>query len=388
MINKVRKICVVVNSRANYARIKSLLEEINKNKKFKLILVLGASAALNRFGALERIVNKDHFKIVDKLFSVVEGSELIAMAKTTGLSIVELSNILKNNKPDLVIAVADRYENLSIAITASYMNIPVAHIQGGEVTGSIDEKVRHAITKLSDLHFVSTMRAKDFVIKMGEPKSKVFLTGCPSIDLLKNLNFSLPKDFLIKYGSGGEVYIGEKYIVVLQHPVTTEFDKAEVQIEETIEGVKLFCEKTNYKAIWLWPNIDAGSDIFSKKIRAFQIRKPNYVRFIRNFKPEDYAKVLKNSKCIVGNSSSGIREASFLGVPSVNIGTRQSDRERGPNVKDVDYDRILIFKSITQQVNKKFKRSYLYGKGEAGKKITKILLNTKFTINKKLNYLD
>lgn len=388
MINKVRKICVVVNSRANYARIKSLLEEINKNKKFKLILVLGASAALNRFGALERIVNKDHFKIVDKLFSVVEGSELIAMAKTTGLSIVELSNILKNNKPDLVIAVADRYENLSIAVTASYMNIPVAHIQGGEVTGSIDEKVRHAITKLSDLHFVSTMRAKDFVIKMGEAKSKVFFTGCPSIDLLKKLNFSLPKDFLIKYGSGGEVYIGEKYIVVLQHPVTTEFDKAEVQIEETIEAVKLFCEKTNYKAIWLWPNIDAGSDIFSKKIRAFQIKKPNYVRFIRNFKPEDYAKVLKNSRCIVGNSSSGIREASFLGVPSVNIGTRQSDRERGPNVKDVDYNRISIFKSITQQVNKKFKRSYLYGKGDAGKKIIKILLNTKFTINKKLNYLD
>tara|TARA_B100001057_G_C22850999_1_gene950956 strand:- start:993 stop:2165 length:1173 start_codon:yes stop_codon:yes gene_type:complete len=385
--NKIKKICVVVNSRANYARIKSLLVEISKSKKLKLILVLGASATLYRFGAVDRVMRKDHFKIIDKLFSVVEGNDLIAMPKTTGLSIIELSNILKNNKPDLVVAIADRYENLSIAISASYMNIPVAHIQGGETTGSIDEKVRHAITKLSDLHFVSTKRAKDFVVRMGELKSKVFLTGCPSIDLLKNLNFNLPKNFFVRYGSGGIVYPSDNYILVIQHPVTTEFDNADVQIEETIEAVKLFCKKTNYKVIWLWPNIDAGSDTFSKKIRMFQNTNPDYVRFIKNFNPEDYAKVMKNSKCIVGNSSSGIREASFLGVPSVNIGSRQSDRERGSNVKDVGYKRNEILKTILSQVNKKFKKSFIYGSGDAGKKIAKILLKTNFTINKKLNYL-
>ncbi len=386
--NKIKKICVVINSRANYARIKSLLVEINKSKKLKLILVLGASATLYRFGAVDRVMRKDHFKIIDKLFSVVEGNDLIAMPKTTGLSIIELSNILKNNKPDLVVAVADRYENLSIAISASYMNIPVAHIQGGETTGSIDEKVRHAITKLSDIHFVSTKRAKEFVVRMGELKSKVFLTGCPSIDLLKNINFHLPKNFFIGYGSGAIVYPNENYILVIQHPVTTEFDNADVQIEETMAAVKHFCKKKNYKVIWLWPNIDAGSDTFSKKIRMFQNTNPGYVRFIKNFTPEDYAKVMKNSKCVVGNSSSGIREASFLGVPSVNIGTRQSDRERGPNVKDVNYNRNEIYKAITQQIDKKFKKSIIYGSGDAGKKIAKILLNTKFTIDKKLNYLD
>ena len=378
----------MVNSRANYARIKSLLIEINKSKKLKLILVLGASATLYRFGAVDRVMRKDHFKIIDKLFSVVEGNDLIAMPKTTGLSIIELSNILKNNKPDLVVAIADRYENLSIAISASYMNIPVAHIQGGETTGSIDEKVRHAITKLSDIHFVSTKRAKEFVVRMGELKSKVFLTGCPSIDLLKNINLNLPKNFFIGYGSGAIVYPNDNYILVIQHPVTTEFENAHVQIEETIEAVKLFNKKTNYKVIWLWPNIDAGSDTFSKKIRMFQNTSPDYVRFIKNFTPEDYAKVMKNSKCVVGNSSSGIREASFLGVPSVNIGTRQSNRERGPNVKDVDYNRNKICTSITQQINKKFKKSFIYGSGDAGKKIAKILLKTNFTINKKLNYLD
>jgi len=176
--------------------------------------------------------------------------------------------------------------------------------------------------------------------------------------------------------------------LVIQHPVTTEFENAHVQIEETIGAVKLFNKKTNYKVIWLWPNIDAGSDIFSKKIRLFQNTNPDYVRFIKNFPPEDYAKVMKNSKCVVGNSSSGIREASFLGVPSVNIGTRQSNRERGPNVKDVDYNRNKIYKSILQQINKKFKKSFIYGSGDAGKKIAKILLKTNFTIDKKLNYLD
>ena len=385
--NKIKKICVVVNSRANYARVKSLLIEINKNKKLKLILVLGASASLYRFGEVHKVIKKDHFKIDEMLFSVVEGNDLVGMSKTTGLSIIELSNILKKQKPDLVIAVADRYENLSIAISASYMNIPVAHIQGGETTGSIDEKVRHSITKLSDLHFVSTKRAKDFVVRMGEEKSKVFLTGCPSIDLCKRNNFSLSKNFLNKFGSGALIYTDENYILVVQHPVTTEFSNAETQIRETIEAVKIFCKKTNYKAIWLWPNIDAGSDTFSKKLRILKDTNPDYVRFVKNFTPEDYIKVMVNSQCIIGNSSSGIREASFLGVPSVNIGTRQSDRERGLNVKDVGYDRYKIFNSILQQVGKKFKKSFIYGSGDAGKKIAKILSKSNFTINKKLNYL-
>ena len=385
--NRIKKICVVVNSRANYARVKSLLTEINKNKKLKLILVLGASATLYRFGEVHKVIRKDRFKIDEMLFSVVEGNDLVGMSKTTGLSIIELSNILKKQKPDLVVAVADRYENLSIAISASYMNISVAHIQGGETTGSIDEKVRHAITKLSDLHFVSTKRAKNFVIRMGELQSKVFLTGCPSIDLIKDINYSLPKNFLNKYGSGAPVYINENYILVVQHPVTTEFRNADIQIGETIEAIKLFCEKKNYKAIWLWPNIDAGSDTFSKKIRMFKDTNPDFVRFIKNFSPEDYARVMKNSKCVVGNSSSGIREASFLGVPSVNIGTRQADRERGPNVKDVGYNKHKILKSISQQVGKKFKKSLIYGSGDAGKKMAMILSKTNFTINKKLNYL-
>ena len=387
MNKKIKKICIVVNSRANYARVKSLLTAIKKNKKLELILILGASAMLYRFGQVHKVILKDNFKVDDTIFSVVEGNDLIGMSKTTGLSIIELSNVLKKKKPDLVVAIADRYENLSIAISASYMNIPVAHIQGGETTGSIDEKVRHAITKLSDIHFVSTKRAKDYVIKMGETKSKVFLTGCPSIDLAKIPDYNLAKNFFMQHGSGAQVQTNDNYILILQHPVTTEFNNAKSQIEETIQAVKSFCKKNNFKAIWLWPNIDAGSDIFSKKIRIFKDTNPNYVRFIKNFTPEDYVKVMKNSKYIVGNSSSGIREASFLGVPVVNIGSRQSNRERGPNVKDVGHDRRKILKSILHQVGKRFKKSLIYGNGDAGRKIASILANSTFTINKKLNYL-
>jgi len=286
------------------------------------------------------------------------------------------------------VAIADRYENLSIAISASYMNIPVAHIQGGETTGSIDEKVRHAITKLSDIHFVSTKRAKDFVIKMGELKSKVFLTGCPSIDLIKNIDNKLSKNFFNRYGAGALVYPKDNYILVLQHPVTTEFDKANIQIAETIEAVKLFSKKTSFKVIWLWPNIDAGSDTFSKKIRIFKETNPNYVRFIKNFSPEDYAKVIKNSKCIVGNSSSGIREASFMGIPSVNIGTRQINREKYINVRDCDFNIKALKKEISLQFKKKkYKKSRLYGTGNAGKKIIDILTKVDLSIKKELNYL-
>ena len=180
-----KKICVVVNSRANYARIKSVLKKIQKDKKFVLQLVLGASSVLQKYGELEAIIKKDRIKINEKFYSIIDGDNNLTMAKSTALTLSEVVNIFAKLKPDLVFVIADRFENLSVAVAASYMNIPLAHLQGGEITGSIDEKVRHAITKLSDLHFVSTKRSKRFVIKMGENKNVVFNTGCPSLDLIK-----------------------------------------------------------------------------------------------------------------------------------------------------------------------------------------------------------
>jgi UDP-hydrolysing UDP-N-acetyl-D-glucosamine 2-epimerase len=386
-----KKICVAINNRANYARVKSLLSEIKKNKNFELQILLGASAVLSRFGELNNILKKDGFKNFKKIYSIVEGENLTTMAKSTGLSIIETSTFFENYKPDAVIVIADRFENLSVAISASYLNIPLIHIQGGEVTGSIDEKVRHAITKLSDLHFVATERSKKFLIKMGENKKNVFLTGCPSIDIAHNAKSKLSKDFFKKNrGVGIAPKYNEKYIVVMHHPETTKFNEIYSQILQTIHAI---LKLKDIKIVWLWPNIDAGSDIISKQLRILRENKLiKNISFFKNFSPENYIKLISNCECLVGNSSSGIRESSFLSIPVVNIGSRQKNRERGLNVIDVGYNKNQIFNAILKQMKKKkkIKKSFLYGDGFAYKKIFKLLIKImkkNISVEKQLNYL-
>ena len=389
MKNK-KKICVAINNRANYARIRSLLYEIKKNKNFELQILLGASAILSRFGELNNILKKDGFKKFKKIYSIVEGENLTTMAKSTGLSIIETSTFFENNRPDAVIVIADRFENLSVAISASYLNIPLIHIQGGEVTGSIDEKVRHSITKLSDIHFVATKRARNFLIKMGENKQNVFLTGCPSIDIAYKAKSKLSKDFFKKNKGVGDVpKFNEKYIVVMHHPETTKFNETYNQILQTINAV---LKLKDIKVVWLWPNIDAGSDIISKQLRILRENKHvNNISFFKNFTPENYIKLIFNSECLVGNSSSGIRESSFLSIPVVNIGSRQKNRERGFNVIDVEYNKNQIFNAILKQMkNRKIKKSFIYGDGFANKKIITLLnkiFKKKVSVEKQLNYL-
>ena len=258
------------------------------------------------------------------------------MAKSTGLAIVELSTIFENLKPDIVITVADRFETMSTAVAASYMNIMVAHTQGGEVTGSIDEGVRHAITKLSHVHFPATKLSARNIINMGENANDVHLVGCPAIDIVKKTNSRLSKDiFNEKNGVGAIIDKSKPFLLVLQHPVTTEYGQGITQIQKTLEAIK----NINMQTVWLWPNIDAGSDDISKGIRIFREQnKAVPIRFYKNFSPEDYTKLLANTACIVGNSSSAIREGSYLGTPAVNIGTRQSFRECGENVIHADYE--------------------------------------------------
>ena len=178
-----RKICVVITARPSYARIKTVLESVRNHPDLKLQLVVGGSALLERYGPAIKVIEADGFKPDAVVHMVVEGENLVTTAKSTGLGVVELATILDNLKPDVVVSVADRYETIATAIAASYLNIPVAHVQGGEVTGSIDEKVRHAVTKLANLHFVSNQQAADRVIRMGEDPKTVFATGCPSVDL-------------------------------------------------------------------------------------------------------------------------------------------------------------------------------------------------------------
>jgi len=380
-----RKICVVINSRANYGRIKSVMEAIQEHPDLELKTIVGASALLHRFGQAVDVIRKDGFEPAAKVYSIVEGENPTTMAKSTGMAILDLSTQFENLRPDVVLTVADRFETIATAIAASYMNIPVAHTQGGEVTGSIDESVRHAVTKLAHVHFPATKQAADYLLRMGEEPGRVHLTGCPAIDLIANLDLSLPGDlFESNRGVGAKLDTNQPYLVVLQHPVTTEFGQGFEQIQETLAAVLALDVQT----AWLWPNVDAGSDDVSKGLRLHRERiGDGKLHFYRNFSPEDYARLIANAACLIGNSSSGLREGAFLGTPTVNIGTRQADREHGPNVIHADHNRTDIeAKARTQIAHGLYGRSAMFGEGDAGQKIANILACAEINVQKRLTY--
>lgn len=384
-----RKVCVLITARPSYSRIKTALQAIRNHAQLELQLVVAGSALLDRYGNIAKAIKQDGFDVAAQVYMVLEGESPTAMAKTTGLGILEISNVFDNLKPDVVVTVADRYETLATAVAASYMNIPVAHVQGGEVSGSIDEKVRHAVTKLSDLHFVASEKAKDRVLRMGENPSRVFVTGCPSIDLAREVIKQPELNFnpFQKYGGVGSLQdLSQGYVVVMQHPVTTEYQAAKSQAQETLYAVS----ELNLPVLWFWPNIDAGADGTSKAIRIFretERQKAKPFHFFKNMMPEDFLKLLVNSRCLIGNSSVAIRECSFLGVPAVNIGSRQAGRERGKNVMDAGYARKEILKTAVQQIkNKNYPSESIYGHGDAGQKIADLLSKASLSIEKKLAY--
>lgn len=385
-----RKVCVVVNSRANYGRIKTFLRAAQDHPGFELQLVVGASALLYRFGEVVNIIREDGFEPNAVIHSIVEGETPVTMAKSAGLGTLELATRLEDLRPDVVVTVADRFETIATAIAASYMNIPVAHTQGGEVTGSIDENVRHAVTKLSHIHFPATERARDFLIKMGERPDSIFLFGCPSIDVLTEIDLTIPGDLFERYrGVGAELDPKKPYIVVLQHPVTTEYGKGLQQILETLKAIDRI-GRTGMQVVWLWPNVDAGSDDVAKGLRQFRERySPDYIHFFRNFAVEDYARLINGCDCVVGNSSSGLREGAFLGVPCVNIGSRQRGRERAGNVVDVPYNNEEIHAAVAYQLEHgRYAQSLMFGDGHAGQRIADALVTAPLSVEKTLTYLE
>jgi len=386
LMNK-RKICVVVTARPSYARIKTVLSAIQNHPSLELQLVLAGSALLSRYGDVSKTIEKDGFSIVERIYNVIEGESPTSMAKTTGMAIMELSTVFYNLKPDIVVTIADRFETIATSIASSYQNIPLAHIQGGEVTGNIDEKVRHANTKLADIHLVASNDAMQRVIKMGENKDMVINTGCPSMDLAREVFLCPELDFdpIIKYGGvGGNINWKNGYIVVMQHPVTTEFKKSKAHIEETLRAVS----ELNIPTFWFWPNVDAGSDGTSNGIRGYRENNDtSNIHFFKNMEPDDFLRLIINSKCLVGNSSVGIRESAFLGVPVVNIGSRQNRRQRASGVVDCEYSKNEIKSSIESQLKiARYDSEYIYGDGYAGKKIANILANSNLTFHKTIEY--
>ncbi|MCP9198306.1 UDP-N-acetylglucosamine 2-epimerase [Gramella sp. GC03-9] len=382
-----RKICVVITARPSYSRVRSALKAIHQHENLELQLVIAGSALLDRYGNAADFIKKDGFVANAKVFMVLEGENPTTMAKTTGLGLMELTNVFYNLQPDAVITIADRFETIATSIAAAYQNIPLIHLQGGEVTGSIDEKVRHANTKLADLHLVSNEDARERVIKLGEDPEMVINTGCPSIDLAREI-INEPKltfDPLEKYGGVGKrIDWQDGYIVVMQHPVTSEYAESRQHVMETLYAVA----ESGIPAFWFWPNVDAGSDGTSNGIRTFREKKdPENIHFFKNMDSLDFLRLLKHSKMIIGNSSAGIRECSYLGVPALDIGSRQHRRLKAENVCHVGYNRKEILEKIMELNGKgHFPSSTIYGNGDSGKKIADILSAVKLTSSKSIHY--
>jgi UDP-hydrolysing UDP-N-acetyl-D-glucosamine 2-epimerase len=381
-----RRICVVITARPSYSRIKTVLRAIQDHPDLELQLVVTGSALLDKYGSVIDVITADGFKACAHVHMLVEGESLLTSAKSTGLGIMELATTFHTLKPDAVLSIADRYETIATAIAGAYQNIPVVHVQGGEVTGSIDEKVRHAVTKLSDLHLVSNQQAADRVLKMGEERESVHITGCPSIDLAAAIRSEpghLDRSQQIK-GVGADVDLREPYLVVMQHPVTYEWQAAQRQMETTLDAVSALQLPT----LWFWPNVDAGSDASSRAIRVYREKHGDrYMRFIKNLPPEAFLELLAGAMCLVGNSSVGIRECAYLGVPVINIGSRQGGRDRGSNVIDVSYETNEIRRAIEQQIaHGPYQVSTVYGDGKAGRKIADILATVALGVEKRITY--
>lgn len=382
-----RKICLFLTSRGNYAKMRSVMQHILADSSLELQVVVGGGALLSSYGDIARTMAAAGLPVHRRIHFLVEGGTPVTMAKSAGLAVTECSTALDDLRPDVVVVIADRFECLPMAMTAAYMNIPVAHVEGGEVTGSIDESIRHAITKLAHLHFPANEEAARRIQKMGEDPTAIFAVGATSLDAIAALSLddlSFAVELQQKEGSGPVLdFFPGSYLVVIQHPVTTEYEDNLRYIQETIDAIQTLHMPT----VWIWPNMDAGSDGLSLGLQELQERRPQYIHFFKGLSIESYAPLLKNAACLVGNSSSGIRESAFLGVPTVNVGSRQSGRLRGKNVIDVANDRQKILQAIREQLRHgAYPMDSVYGDGRAGQRIVEVLRSAHFSLQKKITY--
>lgn len=383
-----RRICTVIGSRANYSSIKSAMRAIKQHPDLELQLVIAASALLDRYGSVVNLIERDGFTPDARLHMLIEGETPATMAKSTGVGLIELPTIFERLAPDVVITVGDRFETMATTLAAAYMNIPIAHTMGGEVSGTIDESIRHAVTKFAHIHFPASREAADRIVRLGEREDMVFRVGCPRIDLVAEIlsgdKIELPKD-LFESGVGERLDISKPFVIVSQHPVTTEYGEAERQITATLAAVR----EANLPAIVLWPNADAGSEDVARGMRKWRERgMAGGMHFFKNLPTDVYIRLMKRTACLIGNSSSGIREGAFIGTPVVNIGSRQAGRERGRNVLDAAPTAPAIAEAVRRQLaHGPYASEDIYGNGSAGRQLADTLARLgPIEIQKRITY--
>lgn len=385
-----RRICVYIGGRANYSSAKSIMTNVKEHPDLDLIVVAGAASVLDRYGDLLAVVQADGFAVDYRFFNLIEGETPLTMTKSTGLGLIEIATALDNLKPDVVLVVGDRYDVLPVAVAAAYMNIVLAHTMGGEVTGTIDESIRHAITKLAHVHFPANEDSKQRILRMGENPENVYNVGCPRNDLVleqirTKSSLNVLSDLYEAHGGvGPKQDLSGQYLLVSQHPVTTEYGSNYDHMHETLNALARLAMPT----LLLWPNSDAGSDEISRAVRAFRERhNPFWLHAFKDLPVETYIHLMNTTACLVGNSSSGVREGALIGTPVVNIGTRQSARLSGKNMITVPNDADAIEAAIRQHLDHgRYEMDTIYGDGLAGKRIADILATTCVGLQKRITY--
>jgi UDP-hydrolysing UDP-N-acetyl-D-glucosamine 2-epimerase len=380
-----RKICVVLVDRANYGRLKPVMQAIAAQPKLELQVIAAGTMVLERFQQPVQVVRADGFPVDGEVYLELEGSTPATMAKSVGFGVVEFASEFQRLKPDVILLIGDRYEALAAALAAAYMNICIAHIQGGEVSGSIDESARHAITKFAHFHFPSTKRSAEYLVRMGEAPETVLSIGCPSSDIARKLDRSLFPEIVNSTGSGASIDVTKPFLLVLFHPTTTEYGGERGQMEQVLAALRSLQTQT----ILLWPNIDAGADHISKAVRVFRDQTGSpWLRVLTNLTPENYLKVLANAACAIGNSSSFVRDAGYFGTPIVLVGRRQEGREADEHVKRVAPVAVEVEATVRSQLaHGRYAASSLYGDGHVSSRIAEALVCLAPYIQKRLHYI-
>src|SRR3989338_113186 len=380
-----RKICFVITSFIHYSRGLFILEELKNRSDVELHIVISGTALLakysSKFAYVKNILEREGYNNLHELYFNLEGDSHLTKAKTACVGIIEFSTFFHHLKPDIVVLRGDRFEVLSAAVAAAYLQIPIAHIEGGDVTGSIDESVRHAITKLSNLHFATNEDARKRILRLGENPKYVFNFGSPEIEVVQRIiNGNHHVDFS-QTGSGAPFDIKQDFLMVMYQPVTSETERLAGYTKIILAAVR----ETALPALWFWPNFDTGAEEISHTLRVFRDQvKEHKIRFMRYLPPRDFIWLLKHTRALVGNSSAGIKESSYLGVPVVNIGGRQATRLRAKNVLDVLHKKEHIKKAIEKQIKKnRYQPSKLYFANDTAKKIAQTLAKANLYVQKR-----
>jgi len=378
-----RRICIVLTTRGNFAKTKTAMRAIVAHPKLELALVVGGALLNRQCDILDEVISAE-FEIVGKLDYMMASETPAAIGASAATCLLRATDLIERLKPHVLMVIADRYETLALAQAGLIGNARIAHLEGGEVSGSIDERIRHAVTKLAHYHLASSKEAAARIVRLGEDAAAVAVVGSPSFDLLRDIDRAGFQRLRMRLNGAAPVDPTRPFVLVSQHPVVTEYAEARAQYDTLADAIL----ELKLPAIWIWPNNDAGAQYVREPLARLQSSpQAPPVAVMTGLPIEEYGAALSHAACLVGNSSSGIREAAFLGTPVVNIGSRQTGRERCANVLDVACATVEISGAVRRQMaNGRYAADLRYGDGNAGTKIAEFLADYWPPLDKAITY--